>query len=153
MLASLMRLASAGLYQRGCLIYTNSSSQYSLINLRNCSRTPLNLRRSIVTSFSANIDSIPISESLPSLPEGYTKRVGARALFIMPPIKETIELLDVEQALFNDLIATMTEVCCKICIKYNLIVRLLPVDFTNIKNIHPRSMQTYSPPDVPFPKF
>jgi hypothetical protein len=111
MLASLMRLASAGLYQRGCLIYTSSSSsQYSLIILRNCSRTPVNLRRSIFTTFSTSLHTTPITESVPPLPEGYTRRVGARAVFDMPPIKETIELTEIEQGLFNDLVSTMTEV-------------------------------------------
>lgn len=110
MLASLMRLASAGLYQRGCLIYTPTSTQNSLINLRNCPCTPLNLRRSIFTNFSTSLNSTPSIESLPILPEGYTRRVGARAVFNMPPIKENIELTEIEQGLFNDLIATMTEV-------------------------------------------
>jgi hypothetical protein len=110
MLASLMRLASAGLYQRGCLIYTYQSSQNSLINLRTGSRTPLKLRRSIFTSFAANIETTPITESPPPLLEGYTRRVGARAIFDMPPIKENIELTEIEQGLFNDLVATMTEV-------------------------------------------
>jgi hypothetical protein len=110
MLASLMRLASAGLCQRGCLIYSSSSSQYSLINLKNCSRTHLNLRRSIVATFSASLHCTPITESLPPLPEGYSRRVGARAVFDMPPIKEHIELTEIEQGLFDDLVSTMTEV-------------------------------------------
>lgn len=105
-----MRLASAGLYQRGWLISTSTSSQNSLIILKNCSRTPLNLRRSILTTYSASLNSTPITESLPPLPEGYTRRVGVRAVFDMPPIKENIELTEIEHGLFNDLIATMTEV-------------------------------------------
>lgn len=102
MLAPLMRLARVGL-QRERLV---SVQQFLSHPCRDTTRSTPRLHRTICYTFA----SLEISPTLSHTENGHSRRFGARAVFEMPPIKETIELTDVEQGLFDDLLETIKEV-------------------------------------------
>ena len=98
-----MRLARIG-FQRGRLV---SVQHFFSHPCKDTLRSTPKLHRDICITFASS--EITATAPLPK-EEGNIKRVGARAVFDMPVIKDTIELTDVEQGLFDDLLETLKEV-------------------------------------------
>ena len=91
-------------------LHPSTSSFNSLITIfsKSPSRTLSHTHRNSNVNFAAPTDTSRTAAE--PLPVGYVRRIGARTVFDMPPIKETVELSEVEQGLFNDLMAAVREV-------------------------------------------